>query len=268
MDVAAAATAAAAAATTITGTTGGMDAPATCTATGGTATGASCTATARISRGPGTATSQTGPTTDCLWVRHPLPTFECTNVSLNSSNNPFAAVSSPAPPPVPSPQQPAQSSLSSFSLPSTYESHTPPPRQNYSPSPRPAPAPSPKSTPVRGPTRTDQEHAHLADLFAARDGDGIDTFGNIGALRYVMLSYYIFGPTWLTDAMSTATATQNTENSLHKRQVLNHHRAASILSLHSSSNSNRHRITSSLSSPSENRARYSSGSPNLCFSPL
>jgi len=101
------------------------------------------------------------------------------------SNNPFAATSSPAPPPVPSPQQPAQSSLSNFSLPSTYESHTPPPRQNYSPSPRPAPAPSPKSTtPLRGPTRTDQEHANLANLFAARDGDGVDTFGNIGALRY------------------------------------------------------------------------------------
>jgi hypothetical protein len=126
-----------------------------------------------------------------------------TNLSRHSSNNPFAATSSSAPPPVPSPQQPAPSPLSHFSLPSTYESHTPPPRQdyspsprpNYSPSPRPAPAPSPKSAllPLRGPTRTDQEHAHLADLFAARDGDGVDTFGNMGALRYVMLSYYISG---------------------------------------------------------------------------
>ncbi|KAH9007855.1 ENTH-domain-containing protein [Lactarius deliciosus] len=101
------------------------------------------------------------------------------------SNNPFAAVSSPAPPPVPSPQQqPAQSPLSNFSLPSTYESHAPSPRQNYSPSPQPQTAPSPKPSPLRGQTRTDQEHAHLASLFAARDGDGIDTFGNVGALRF------------------------------------------------------------------------------------
>jgi hypothetical protein len=130
--------------------------------------------------------------------------FKCTDVLRNRSNNPFAAASSPAPPPVPSPQQPAQSPLSNFSLPSTYESHTPPPRQHYSPSPRPAPAPSPspQSTPLRGPTRTDQEHAHLANLFAARDGDGVDTFGNIGTLRYAVLSYYISGRPWVTDAMS------------------------------------------------------------------
>jgi len=35
----------------------------------------------------------------------------------------------------------------------------------------------------RGATRTDQEHSHLANLFANRD-DGQDTFGNLGALRY------------------------------------------------------------------------------------
>ena len=122
-----------------------------------------------------------------------LLSSKCTHISRNSSNNPFAAASSPAPPPVPSPQQPAQSPLSSFSLPSTYESHTPPPRQHYSPSPRPVPVPSPNSAPLRGPTRTDEEHAHLASLFAARDGDGVDTFGNVGALRYAMRFYYILG---------------------------------------------------------------------------
>jgi epsin len=35
----------------------------------------------------------------------------------------------------------------------------------------------------RGATRADQEHSHLANLFANRD-DGQDTFGNLGALRY------------------------------------------------------------------------------------
>jgi hypothetical protein len=34
-------------------------------------------------------------------------------------------------------------------------------------------------------------------LFAARDGDGVDTFGNVGPLRYAVLSYYISGFPWL-----------------------------------------------------------------------
>jgi epsin len=110
-------------------------------------------------------------------------------ICVNSSNNPFAITTSPASP-VSSPQQPAQSSLSNFSLPSTYESHEPPPRRDYATppqsqsQPQPSPAPSPRPTPQRSQTRADQEHAHLASLFAARDGDGVDTFGNVGALRY------------------------------------------------------------------------------------
>jgi len=46
---------------------------------------------------------------------------------------------------------------------------------------------------LRGPTRTDQEHAHLADLFASREGDGLDTFGNIGTLRYAILFCRVSG---------------------------------------------------------------------------
>jgi epsin len=114
-------------------------------------------------------------------------------VCLNSSNNPFAITTSPASP-VPLPQQPVQSSLSNFSLPSTYESHEPPPRRDYTTPPQsqsqPAPAPSPRPTPQRSQTRADQEHAHLASLFAARDGDGVDTFGNVGALRYAARSLF------------------------------------------------------------------------------
>jgi len=108
------------------------------------------------------------------------------------SNNPFAITTSPTSP-VSSPQQPAQSSLSNFSLPSTYESHEPPPRRDYEtppqPQPQPAPAPSPRPTPQRSQTRADHEHAHLANLFAARDGDGVDTFGNVGALRFGQTEY-------------------------------------------------------------------------------
>jgi epsin len=113
---------------------------------------------------------------------------------VNSSNNPFAITTSPASP-VSSPEQPVQSSFSNFSLPSTYESHEPPPRHDYATPPRPqsqpAPAPSPQPTPKRSQTRTDQEHAHLASLFAAHDGDGVDTFGNVGALRYAARSFFI-----------------------------------------------------------------------------
>jgi len=111
----------------------------------------------------------------------------------DSSNNPFAISTSPASS-VSSPQQPAQSSLSNFSLPSTYESHEPPPRRDYSTPPQlqsqPAPTPSPRPSPQRSQTRADQEHAHLASLFAARDGDGVDTFGNVGTLRYAALSLF------------------------------------------------------------------------------
>lgn len=32
--------------------------------------------------------------------------------------------------------------------------------------------------------RTDDEHSYLASLFANRTEDGIDTFGNMGQLRY------------------------------------------------------------------------------------
>ncbi|KAI0076686.1 ENTH-domain-containing protein, partial [Panus rudis PR-1116 ss-1] len=60
-------------------------------------------------------------------------------------------------------------------------SHSAPPQTNNANS-----NPSPTGTRGRGPTRADQEHAHLASLFANRD-DGIDTFGNFGPLRYVLL---------------------------------------------------------------------------------
>ncbi|KAA1473303.1 ENTH-domain-containing protein [Dentipellis sp. KUC8613] len=103
------------------------------------------------------------------------------------SNNPFA-LSQPSVSPSfsqsPSPHPPS-SSLSNFNLPSTYENRSPSTNLSSSVSPAPSshsqqPAPSPS----RGPTRADQEHAHLANLFAAPRDDGIDTFGNFGQLRY------------------------------------------------------------------------------------
>ncbi|KAI0338127.1 ENTH-domain-containing protein [Trametopsis cervina] len=109
------------------------------------------------------------------------------------SNNPFAAFGSgPSNPsngflsPSPQPPQPSTSPVS-FNLQGTYgssngPSHSSsnlPTQSSFSPPPQPQSAPPAQ----RGPTRADQEHAHLASLFANRD-DGVDTFGNYGQLRY------------------------------------------------------------------------------------
>ena len=53
---------------------------------------------------------------------------------------------------------------------------------------------APPASQQRGPTRTDQEHAHLANLFANRADDGVDTFGNVGQLRYALSSLYLPPP--------------------------------------------------------------------------
>jgi len=117
-----------------------------------------------------------------------LPSLVVTNLNLNysSSNNPFAVAASPIPTSSGTPTNGI--SGPSFNLQGTYSNSTAP---SYSSSPTPASAstPSPKigtSTgggAGRGATRADQEHAHLANLFANRD-DGQDTFGNVGMLRY------------------------------------------------------------------------------------
>lgn len=68
------------------------------------------------------------------------------------SNNPFAAFSQPAPAKTPSPQ------------------------------PQPAPLPVQVPQAVK-PPKDDGKYSHLASLLGNRD-DGVDTFGNVGALRY------------------------------------------------------------------------------------
>ena len=189
---------------------------------------------------------------------------------MNSSNNPFAITTSPASP-VSLPHQPAQSSFSDFSLPSTYESHEPPPRRDYAtpplPQSQPAPASSPQPTPKRSQTRADQEHAHLANLFAARDGDGVDTFGNVGATRYAAASpshgyvLLMFVPPFL----SVASVKLSMVSLPRKRRVLCRRTASTLLHSSSSSNNNNNIITSSHSSPSE---RMSLPEGLGCFSTL
>jgi epsin len=112
-------------------------------------------------------------------------------VNLNlysfSSNNPFAPASSPIP--VSSGTPVNGTSGPSFNLQGTY-SNSNAPSYNSSPVPSQVSSPSPGvSSSIGagagrgGPSRADQEHSHLASLFANRD-DGQDTFGNVGALRY------------------------------------------------------------------------------------
>ncbi|TCD60241.1 hypothetical protein EIP91_010517 [Steccherinum ochraceum] len=89
-----------------------------------------------------------------------------------SSSNASSAFSSPA----------LQNSTPiSFNLQGTYANGNAP--SSFTPPPQPPKSAPPGPGSMRNPTKTDQEHAHLADLFANRD-DGIDSFGNFGQLRY------------------------------------------------------------------------------------
>ncbi|KIK93931.1 hypothetical protein PAXRUDRAFT_33803 [Paxillus rubicundulus Ve08.2h10] len=103
------------------------------------------------------------------------------------SNNPFAPSFSPSPgsPALHTPVN-GGGGGPSFNLQGTY-ANTAAPSHGSTPSPAPPSLTTPESSlsnnAGRGSTRADQEHAHLASLFANRD-DGQDTFGNVGALRY------------------------------------------------------------------------------------
>lgn len=138
------------------------------------------------------------------------------------SNNPFAPASSP-PPPMPSfNSSPSTSSGPSFNLQGTYESSPAPP--SFSTSSTSSPAPSSNQGSLNGPprkTRADEEHAHLANLFANRD-DGQDTFGNIGQMRYVLASVIMTALWWLLskNAANIGTATRRPVGSWHRKRAI------------------------------------------------
>ncbi|GJE94092.1 ENTH-domain-containing protein [Phanerochaete sordida] len=108
-----------------------------------------------------------------------------------ASNNPFAPATSPSPmspasPPLSAPQPSVQFNLggtySNGTQPSYSSSVSPqPPHPQQSLSAPPSAAPRPGS---QGPTRADEQHSQLASLFAQRTDDGVDSFGNVGQLRY------------------------------------------------------------------------------------
>ena len=66
-----------------------------------------------------------------------------------------------------------------------------------SPSPGPSPSPQPGGQGIKVKTR-ENENERLATLFANRD-DGQDTFGNVGALRYV--PFFVFCGSRIADAV-------------------------------------------------------------------
>jgi len=122
-----------------------------------------------------------------IWLFYACFYLLISSLPCCSSNNPFA----PATSPIPASSGTPVNGISgpSFNLPGTYTNSTAP-SYNSSPAPSQAPAstpsPSINASTMSGasrPTRADQEHAHLANLFANRD-DGQDTFGNVGALRF------------------------------------------------------------------------------------
>ncbi|KAI0660166.1 hypothetical protein C8Q70DRAFT_1053387 [Cubamyces menziesii] len=97
------------------------------------------------------------------------------------SNNPFAPAMSLSTSSLPSSTGPQTASPVSFNLQGTYSQQQP--QSSQSPPPMSHSAPPRQNTMPNVKTRADEEHSKLASLFANRE-DGIDTFGNFGALRY------------------------------------------------------------------------------------
>ncbi|KAI0331570.1 ENTH-domain-containing protein [Cubamyces sp. BRFM 1775] len=97
------------------------------------------------------------------------------------SNNPFAPTMSLSTSSLPSSTGPQTASPVSFNLQGTYSQQQP--QASQSPPPMSQSAPPRQNTMPSVKTRADEEHSKLASLFANRE-DGIDTFGNFGALRY------------------------------------------------------------------------------------
>ena len=107
------------------------------------------------------------------------------------ANNPFA----PSPQMSPTPSNNNSLNPPSFNLQGTYQNHN---SDNLGHLAQSTPSPQPlSSSPQPGQNRPitvkkkDNENQELANLFANRD-DGMDTFGNTGALRYALLCPDIF----------------------------------------------------------------------------
>ena len=125
-------------------------------------------------------------------------------ILLDRTNNPFAPSTSPSISPSNQTQQRRPSP--SFNLPSTYEIHSPSHLSSLSSSPAPSSSQTPSNQQGNqgqkpfAVKKKDDENESLAALFADREG-GQDTFGNVGALRFVILyfsnilfkiSYFLF----------------------------------------------------------------------------
>ncbi|KAH9926442.1 uncharacterized protein B0H18DRAFT_1118940 [Fomitopsis serialis] len=108
------------------------------------------------------------------------------------SNNPFAAPQSAPPLQQTFSSSPSPTGPASFNLTGTYANRdslfhrdparSPPTHERRAASEAGTSAAGPGRRPVR--TGVDEQHARLASLFATREEDGVDTFGNVGNLRF------------------------------------------------------------------------------------
>jgi len=108
------------------------------------------------------------------------------------SNNPFAAPQSAPPSQQTFSSSPSPTGPVSFNLTGTYanrdslflrdSARSPPIHERRAASEAGTSAAGPGGRPVR--TGADDQHARLASLFASRGEDGVDTFGNVGNLRF------------------------------------------------------------------------------------
>ncbi|OSD01126.1 ENTH-domain-containing protein [Trametes coccinea BRFM310] len=110
------------------------------------------------------------------------------------SNNPFIAPPSPPVSPTSStllPQRASTTEPVSFNLSGTYDNRPRPRERESAASAPPRALLQPFSTGSEPPRRLggERDHARLASLFANYTGDGVDTFGNTGQLRFLATEY-------------------------------------------------------------------------------
>jgi len=92
----------------------------------------------------------------------------------------------------------------SFNLQGTYDNHSNSHLSSLSSSPQPQSQNPNQARPFAVKTKKDQENEALAQLFAEREG-GQDTFGNVGALRYlpdyethqIVILIFLYQQIWL-----------------------------------------------------------------------
>ena len=145
---------------------------------------------------------------------------------------------------LPSSTGPQTASPVSFNLQGTYSQQQP--QSSQSPPPMSHSAPPRQNTMPNVKTRTDEEHSKLASLFANRE-DGIDTFGNFGALRYVSSAVRSYAFTEIVTDTASRRASSSVSSRLDTTRLRSSSNNSSSKAVTSRSSQSRHpRIQQSL----------------------